>query len=65
MNLKVLSVKAVSRTLRGTSGLTWVVILLNYSQNFIMLIPRGPRACPILGLGFATPAKTRRLTVAI
>ena len=44
MNLKDLSVKAVRRTFRGTSGLTWVVTLLNYSQNFIMLIPRGPSA---------------------
>ncbi len=42
LNLKVLSVKAVSLTLRGTSPLMWVVTLLNYSQNFIMLIPRGP-----------------------
>lgn len=43
LNLKLLSVKAVSLTLRGTSPLIWVVILLNYSQNFIMLMPRGPR----------------------
>ena len=44
INLNVLSVKAVSLTFRGTSGRIWVVILLNSSQNFIMLIPRGPRA---------------------
>jgi len=64
LNLKVRSVNAVSLTFRGTSGLTWPVTLLNYSQNFIMLIPRGPKAWPIFGLGLATPAKTRRLTVA-
>lgn len=44
MNLKVLSVKAVNLTFMGTSGRMWPVTLLNYSQNFIMLTPRGPRA---------------------
>jgi hypothetical protein len=40
--LKVLSVKAVSLTFIGTSPRMCVVILLNYSQNFIMLTPKGP-----------------------
>lgn len=64
INLNVRSVKAVSFTFIGTSGLMWLVILLNYSQNFIILTPKGPSACPIFGLGLATPAKTRRFTVA-
>jgi len=64
LNLNVLSVKAVSLTFMGTSPRMCVVILLNYSQNFIMLIPKGPRDWPILGFGFAMPAKTRRFTVA-
>ncbi len=55
---------AIKRTFNGTSPLMWVVILLNYSQNFIILIPKGPNACPILGFGFATPAKTFKVTVA-
>lgn len=64
-NLKVLSVNAVSFTFIGTSGLICVVSLLNYSQNFIMLTPRGPNAWPILGLGLAAPANTLKFTVAL
>lgn len=44
MNLKVLSVNAVSLTFIGTSGLICPVILLNSSQNFIILTPSGPSA---------------------
>jgi len=57
-------VKAVNLTFIGTSGLICEVSLLNYSQNFIILTPRGPNAWPIFGLGFAAPASTLRLTVA-
>ena len=44
MNLNVLSVNAVSFTFIGTSGRICDVILLNYSQNFIMFTPNGPKA---------------------
>ena len=63
-NLNVLSVNATSLIFIGTSPLIWDVLLLNYSQNFIIFIPRGPKACPIFGLGFAIPAKAIRLMVA-
>lgn len=36
---------------------------LNFLQNSIMLMPRGPSACPIAGPGFAVPAGTRIRTV--
>ncbi len=65
INLKVLSVNAVSFTFIGTSGRIWEVILLNYSQNFIIFTPNGPKAWPIFGFGFAAPANTLKFTVAI
>lgn len=40
-----------------------LVSSLNFLQNSIMLMPRGPRACPIAGPGLAVPAGTRILTV--
>ncbi len=55
---------AVNLTFIGTSGLMCDVSLLNYSQNFIILTPKGPKAWPILGFGLAAPASTLRLTVA-
>jgi hypothetical protein len=57
-------VNAVNLTFIGTSGLMCDVSLLNYSQNFIILTPKGPKAWPILGFGLAAPASTLRLTVA-
>ena len=40
-----------------------LVSSLNFLQNSIMLMPRGPRAWPIAGPGLAVPAGTRILTV--
>ena len=64
MNLNVRSVYAVSLHFKGTSPLICELTLLNYSQNFIILIPNGPNAWPILGFGLATPANTLKFTVA-
>ena len=63
-NLNVLSVYATNLTFIGTSPLICDVLLLNYSQNFIIFIPRGPNAWPIFGFGLATPAKAIKLIVA-
>lgn len=57
-NLNVLSWNATTVTLIGTSGRMCVVYALKSLQNCIMLIPRGPNACPIFGDGLATPANT-------
>jgi hypothetical protein len=42
------------------------VLIYTYTlQNYIILIPNGPKACPILGLGLAIPAYTSKLILAI
>ena len=63
--LNVLSGNAIKTTFMGTSGRMWFVFSLKSLQNCIIFIPKGPKAWPILGLGLATPAWTRRLILAM
>lgn len=44
INLKLLSAYALKTTLIGTSELYYPVLSLNSLQNYIMFIPKGPRA---------------------
>lgn len=57
--------KFLSRLTQGIGVFctTCFVSSLNFLQKSIILIPRGPSACPIAGPGFAVPAGTRIRTV--